>query len=125
MDLRSGLNPTLLAKIDILLSVMAAVGYPMRIYQGLRSADQQAALYAQGRTTGGKVVTNCDGVKIKSNHQARPDGYGAAVDCLFLNKPDPFAAYLPWRLYGEVGKALGLRWGGEFKLVDLDHLELV
>ena len=125
MDLRIGLSPLLLMKVDTLLGVMNTLGYPMRICQGVRTVAQQATLYAQGRTTPGKIVTNCDGVHIKSNHQPRPDGFGYAVDCCFSGKPDPFALYLPWRLYGEAGKALGLRWGGEFKLVDLDHLEMV
>jgi peptidoglycan L-alanyl-D-glutamate endopeptidase CwlK len=49
------------------------------ITDGVRSVEQQA-LYAQGRTKPGVIVTNADGVKKKSNHQAKGDGYGYAVD---------------------------------------------
>ena len=34
-------------------------------------------------------------------------------------------ARLPWKVYGAMGEALGLTWGGSFaKLHDLPHLEL-
>ena len=41
------------------------------ITDGLRTTAQQQALYAKGRTTAGNKVTNADGVKNKSNHQAK------------------------------------------------------
>lgn len=104
---------------------MAALGFPMKICQGLRTLEEQQALYAQGRSTKGSVVTYADGVKSKSNHQAQADNYGHAVDCCFLGK-DPFNDSLPWAAYGEAGKALGLRWGGDFKsLLDRPHLEML
>lgn len=42
---------------------------------GKRSDATQIALYAQGRTNPGDIVTNCDGVNTKSKHQL-----GLAVD---------------------------------------------
>lgn len=50
------------------------------IVEGLRTTKRQQELYAQGRTKPGPKVTNADGVKNKSNHQAKPDGFGHAVD---------------------------------------------
>lgn len=50
------------------------------ITEGLRTQQRQKELYAQGRTTKGIKVTNADGVKNKSNHQAKSDGFGYAVD---------------------------------------------
>ena len=95
----------------------------MRVTQAVRTAEQQAVLFAQGRTTPGPIVTNCDGVVKKSRHQPAADGYGHAVDCAFIG-PTPFVG--PWKLYGEMGKALGLVWGGDFNtIIDKPHLEMV
>ena len=50
------------------------------VVEGLRTRKRQQELYAQGRTKPGVRVTNVDGVKKKSNHQVKEDGYGNAVD---------------------------------------------
>lgn len=104
---------------------MASLGFPMKVVQAVRTVEEQARLYAQGRTTPGKIVTNADGLTHKSRHQVAADGYGHAVDCAFLNAGGGVIWEGPWRLYGEMGKALGLVWGGDFHaLVDRPHLEL-
>jgi peptidoglycan LD-endopeptidase CwlK len=50
------------------------------ITDGGRTVAMQQALYAKGRTKPGGIVTNADGIKNKSNHQAKADGYYHAVD---------------------------------------------
>lgn len=50
------------------------------IVDGVRTLERQKELYSQGRTTKGIIVTNADGIKKKSNHQVKSDGYGHAVD---------------------------------------------
>lgn len=50
------------------------------ITEGLRTAKRQMELYAQGRTKPGIKVTNRNGSTSKSNHQAKYDGFGHAVD---------------------------------------------
>lgn len=50
------------------------------IVDGVRTLERQKQLYSQGRTTKGIIVTNADGVKKKSNHQVKSDGFGHAVD---------------------------------------------
>lgn len=122
-----GLHPDLREALIALLAAMDELGHPMTITDALRSTAQQQALYAIGRTTPGKPVTNCDGVTKRSNHQAQADGFGHAVDCAFLDAhgQPTWNEASPWRLYGEAAKALGLRWGGEFRtLVDQPHVEL-
>ncbi len=120
----NGIHPILVAKVQKIQAAMAALGFPMKVVQGLRTADQQAELYASGRTKPGKIVTNCDGIKLKSNHQAKDDGYGHAVDMAF-DASDPFADSLPWDTYGACAKALGLVWGGAWiSLKDRPHIEL-
>lgn len=97
------------------------------IAQGMRSFEEQEALYAKGRTDlSGPIVTN-----------ARPGlsyhCYGLAFDAAFIGA-DPYLEKEPadmkrdlWKLYGEVGQSHGLRWGGSFRLAngsnDLPHLE--
>lgn len=120
-------NGTLAYKIRQVLNAMLALGYSMVVVQGLRTAEYQHELWLQGRDAAGniidtkKVVTNADGVKIKSNHQS-----GRAVDCAFLdeNGKVTFDDKMPWALYGAMGKVIGLKWGGDFSFRDLDHLEL-
>lgn len=125
VDLRAGLAPAFLTKLDIVLDRMAKVGHPMKICQGLRTAEYQHELYLRGRDPQhpGKPVTNCDGYQQKSNHQVHTDGFGHAADCCFLG-PDPFGPTQPWATFGAIAESQGLVWGGRFKLVDLDHVEM-
>jgi peptidoglycan L-alanyl-D-glutamate endopeptidase CwlK len=103
------------------LAAMEALGFPMMISDGIRSTDQQSALYAKGRTLPGPIVTYCDGVTKKSHHQS-----GRACDCCFVIDGQPsFDARLPWKAFGACAEALGLTWGGNFsRLNDLGHVEL-
>lgn len=124
-DLRLvGVHPTLIEKIERVLAAMAILGYPMKVTQGVRTVAQQQALYAQGRTKPGKVVTNCDGVRTRSNHQPHADGLGHAVDCAAAG-PDPYPSDFPWPLYGAAVRAVGLIWGGSWtRFQDRPHAEL-
>ena len=127
-DIRAGLHPDLLRRLDIVLDRMAKVGNPMRICQGFRTAEYQASLFAQGRTTVGpgasaslplgRVVTNCDGIHTLSNHQS-----GRAADCCF-HGADPFGETQPWSTFGHMVEGQGLKWGGRFPKVDRPHVEL-
>ena len=98
----------------------------MVVTDGVRTTAQQVALYAKGRTAPGHIVTHADGVRSRSNHQTKADGFGHAVDCVFLVDGQPsWDLHLPWSLYGAAGEALGLTWGGRFTtLHDFPHLEL-
>jgi peptidoglycan LD-endopeptidase CwlK len=111
MNVLAGLHPFLIEHITRILSAMATLGFPMKPIQGLRTLAQQQALYAQGRTGPGPIVTNADGILHKSNHQAASDGLGHAVDCCFQGS-DPFGEKQPWKLYGACVEATGLHWGG-------------
>ena len=127
-----GVHPHLVEKVTRILRAMAVLGHPMMVTDGARSTEEQQELYARGRTKPGKIVTYADGVQRKSNHQPKADGYGYAVDCCFLvdvdgdGPDDPsWAEKHPWALYGAMAKALGLRWGGDFKsLLDRPHVEM-
>ncbi len=114
-----GVHPTLVAKIDVVFGRLS-----MFVVVGVRTAAEQHADYAIGRTVSGMIVTMCDGVTHPSPHQAHADGWGYAVDCAFLGG-DPFSLSHPWEAYGDLLESLGLIWGGRFSHpVDLDHAEL-
>lgn len=125
-----GLHPDLVAKLEKVHAAMAALGYPMRVIEGVRTQARQQQLYRQGRTMPGKVVTNCDGVNKRSNHQVKVDGFGHAADCAFADDPrtprdETWDENQPWEAYGALAEALGLAWGGRWKSPhDAPHVEL-
>lgn len=127
-DKLAGVHPTLVNIVGQIKTRMAASGFPMLVTDGVRTVDEQRALYAQGRTEPGRVVTNADGVHHKSNHQPHEDGYGHAVDMCFLDADSQptWSLTYPWLAYGAVAKSLGCKWGGDWKgaLHDLPHIEL-
>lgn len=106
------------------------------IVQGVRTAAYQNELYQQGRTKLGKIVTNCDGYKNKSNHQAKQDGYGHAID--FAIYDPSIAGKIDWdttskyKAVAEHIKAIAkenninVQWGGDWKkFKDYPHIELL
>jgi peptidoglycan L-alanyl-D-glutamate endopeptidase CwlK len=122
----NGVHPALIARVTKILDAMEALGFPMLVTDGLRTVEQQQALYAKGRTAPGQIVTYADGVRKRSNHQAHADGYGHAMDLAFsVNGQPSWAEDHPWEVFGAMARAVGLTWGGDFKrLVDRPHVEL-
>lgn len=57
----SEVHPELARRVRKLAEKCEANGIILRVTQGLRTWDQQDLLYAQGRTTEGKIVTNAPG----------------------------------------------------------------
>lgn len=113
------LHPNVQALIKMLQQKCKDQGLKIRITDTLRTKAEQDALYAQGRTKPGNIVTNakypysfhCWGVAFDF---CRDDGKGAYYD------GDGFFAKV-----GKVGKSLGLTWGGDWKsLVDKPHFQL-
>lgn len=116
----AGVDPEVATRVQRVLDAMAALGFPMVVTAGLRTVEQQQALYAQGRTAPGRIVTYADGVRKPSHHQS-----GRAVDCVFLVDGKPsWAEGHPWAAYGACAEAVGLTWGGRWKMRDLPHVEL-
>ena len=102
---------------------------PVAVHMGLRTWEQQDALYALGRT-----VKNPDGAgpeKPLGNIVTKAKGgeswhcFGVAADIVF--KPDgkwSWADKMPWGALGKIGVELGLEWGGVWKFKDLPHFQL-
>lgn len=120
-----GVVPSLVAALNTLFAEQADKGRPMFVVEGLRTTERQQFLFAQN--TEHHVVTQADGVKVKSNHQAHVDGFGHAVDVAFVATKGhgSFDNSWPWQELGAFAQARpGMRWGGTFSFRDLDHLEM-
>jgi peptidoglycan L-alanyl-D-glutamate endopeptidase CwlK len=113
------LHPVLGSAGRMLLDRCAAAGLPLLITQGLRSWEEQDALYAQGRTTPGRIVTRARGGQSYHN-------FGLAFDVVVLDsmgKADWNPAHPGWQRAGAIGKSLRLEWGGDWTRKDLPHFQ--
>lgn len=113
------LHPLLRAKASKFINeVEKRLGKRLKITDGYRTFAEQNKLYAQGRTTAGKKVTNAKGGQSYHN-------YGLAFDCYFTkNGSVDFSKGITPEV-AEIGKELGLEWGGNWKsLKDLPHFQL-
>lgn len=93
-----------------------------------RSGQEQDALYAQGRTAGGKVVTNARSGQSAHNFTIKGRPASKAFDvvpmrngkCVWSEKDTA------WKTAGEIGLDLGLTWygapGSKFK--EMPHFQL-
>ncbi len=73
------LHPKLRSEVADIIKDIQSKGVDIRITQGLRTFAEQDALYAQGRTTPGKFVTNAKGGQSWHN-------FGLAIDFCLLHK---------------------------------------
>jgi peptidoglycan LD-endopeptidase CwlK len=116
-------HPTLAAKVQAAFAALSAQGTYFCVAQGLRTYAEQDALYAQGRTTPGHIVTNARGGY--SNHN-----FGCAVDCYpYLSGPGGainWSANSPqFRAMVSALESQGLTWGGSWtSLPDAPHFQL-
>lgn len=95
-----------------------ANGILIHILSGLRSYEEQAALYAQGRTKPGKKVTNAPAGH--SNHN-----FGIAFDVGVFEGTKYLGDSPKYKAVGALGMELGLDWGGNWKtIVDQPHFQL-
>lgn len=79
----NGVHPDL---VKVIKTAIIDSPVDFSIVEGVRTVARQKELYAQGRTTKGSIVTYADGVKNKSNHQTKSDGFGHAIDfCPYIN----------------------------------------
>lgn len=113
--LARGMRSPCLGLIDAALEV----GIRVVVTESRRTPERQAKLYAQGRTTPGRIVT----WTLKSKHL---DGLAFDVGVLdddgVLTWPDDDEL---WERIGKLGEAQGLRWGGRWtRSKDRPHFEL-
>jgi peptidoglycan L-alanyl-D-glutamate endopeptidase CwlK len=116
-------DPALAALVRTAQRFLSPQGITMSVYQGLRTAAQQNALYARGRTAPGKIVTDARGGH--SNHN-----YGLAVDIVpyeagTMGVLNWDVASAPFQTMVRYLKAQGLTYGGDWKTFpDDDHFQM-
>lgn len=121
------LHPHMRVLSERLLARAKAVGIPLTVICTFRSMQEQADLYAQGRTRPGPIVT-----------YARPGysfhNFGLAIDVaptrlILLTNWGETPEYREearalWDQLGALGVDIGLRWGGDFvRIEDRPHFE--
>lgn len=112
------------AYLDINMSLPK--GVRLRISQGLRTISEQDALYAQGRTTKGKIVTNARGGDSWHN-------WSLAFDFVLLYDRDKNGSLETaswdenkyWMQVVNAFKKLGFAWGGDWRFKDSPHFQKV
>ena len=91
-------------------------GYNILITSTYRSKQEQDELFAQGRTKPGKIITNAKGENSLHN-------YKVAFDFCINDKQECYNPVLLEKV-GQIGKTLGLEWGGDFKTFkDMPHFQ--
>ena len=110
-----GLDSKLVAKIEQLKALADKENIKFRITCGYRSPAEQARLYAQGRTAKGKIVTYV-------KHSKHNDGL--AIDIVIIKNDTVSWVGEDYFRIGEIGQALGLTWGGAWRMRDYCHFEL-
>ena len=110
------LEPETKALCVSFLAACAREGLLLRVTQGLRTYPEQDAIFAQGRTQPGVIVSSA------------PAGYswhnfGRAFDvCQEGHEPYPEDEAF-WEKIGGIGESLGLEWGGRWKHPDRPHFQ--
>lgn len=101
----------------------------VKAISGARTYAEQAALYAQGRTAPGSIVTNAG--PGSSNHN-----FGIAMDIavfasgFYNGMKRPRSRQLEavavemYQQLGPIGEAAGLEWGGRWRSPDLPHYQM-
>lgn len=124
----SNLHPHVRERSELFVRLASScLGLEVRLTSGYRSKKEQNELYAQGRSKPGQVVTNAKAGQSYHN-------YGLAVDFVIIHKnqadydltADHNRSGEPdWQELGELGKALGFEWGGDWRsFPDYPHLQM-
>jgi len=113
---------TLLAEVQplarTLIESAAAIGIAIKVISGTRTYEEQNALYEQGRTKPGRIVTNARGGY--SNHN-----FGVAFDIGVFEGGRYLDESPAYKAVGALGMKLGLEWGGNWKTIqDEPHFQL-
>jgi peptidoglycan L-alanyl-D-glutamate endopeptidase CwlK len=115
------LFPPLIEKANDFITQCAALGVDILITQSLRTWQEQDALYAQGRTTVGKIVTNARGGQSYHNFGLAYDIVPVGPNGQLLWDTDNPA----WATAEGIGRNLGLELGADWTgFKDIPHYEL-
>lgn len=103
------LLPVVQEKARAFLAACAAEGIDVLITSTLRDAESQNALYAQGRTKPGRIVTNAKAGQSWHNHACAFDFVPIKHGKAQWNDTATFTRC------GEIAESVGLEWAGRWK----------
>lgn len=104
------LLPPVKARVQKFLDSAKAQGIDLLVTSTYRDNASQDALYAQGRTAPGKIVTNAKAGQSWHNYRCAVD-----VVPIVAGKPRWDVKDEVWQKVGALGKTAGLEWAGDWK----------
>lgn len=113
------LLPMVRTRVDKFLELCDEHGIDLLVTSTYRDHESQGALYEQGRTRPGKVVTNAKPGESWHN-------YRCAIDVVPLvnGKPNWDGSDPIWETIGELGEKAGLEWAGRWRTFrELAHFQ--
>jgi peptidoglycan L-alanyl-D-glutamate endopeptidase CwlK len=111
------LHPIVQTLCNKFIAACEGAGIDIIITSTYRDFESQNALYAQGRTTAGKIVTNAKAGQSFHNFRVAFDFVPIVNGKAQWNDPALFTKC------GGIGKLCGLEWGGDWKKPDRPHLQ--
>lgn len=104
--------------------IAATLGCEYVAISGNRTFAEQDSLYAQGRTTPGKVITQSKAGQSNHNFAIAMD-FGVFKDGSYLDNSNPKLAAQVHSAVGAIAAKFNLDWGGAWKkFVDQPHYEV-
>ena len=102
------LAPPVKQRAESFIAAAKAKGIDLLVTSTYRDNESQDALYAQGRTTSGNVVTRAKAGQSWHNHRC-------ALDVVpLVNGKAIWDDQAMWKQVGEIGKSCGLEWAGDW-----------
>lgn len=108
--------PPLLERLIDLVEALDSLGEEVVALSGFRKMSEQAAIYFQGRTTAGKIVT-----RAQPGYSSHNYGLGCDLGRFFGSRYSEDAA--DYVQIGAEAKRLGLVWGGDWHHPDAGHVQ--
>ena len=113
------LIPPAKERVERFLSLCKDNDIDLLVTSTYRDNESQQALYEQGRTTAGKVVTNAKAGDSWHNWRCAVD-----VVPMVNGKPDWDGSHPIWNKVGELGEQAGLEWAGRWRsFKELAHFQ--
>ena len=106
----SEVHPMLAQRVRSMTEMLAGENITIRVVQSLRSWAEQAALYAEGRTTPESIVTNA-----QPGHSYHNFGLAVDVAPFDMGIPDWNGNHPAWRRIVAVGESVGLVSGSTWR----------
>ena len=104
------LLPHVKARVEAFIKAADEAGIDLLVTSTYRDNASQDALYAQGRTAPGRIVTNAKAGQSFHNFRCAVDVVPIRSGKPVWDSKDPV-----WKTVGRLGKAAGLEWAGDWK----------